>query len=319
MKRTSGCGRPSWRRSVSTPGLQMSGEYSRPSRRCVGPNRLDFWTISRTNTLGFLDREPISLERAAASCHVAMIGDSYVQASEVPIADKFHVRLEELARRGTPTSGYHDLGVRDLRHRPSQPTGVLRRIRGGICDPPCGSRLRFQRLHEQCAHPGWVEQGSGPGPTPQCLRDTRRGWDHHAATPYPPSQSTRLAVPSRHPRVTDRLTDMSPLANWLDAKKRALSTSDDIDPKLICPGGVAEPALPRLRRAARRVAANDEGRPACSVPAHTGFAARVRGTRWTSRPSRWTSSGNARTATAPRWSFCPHTPSAPEATSDSTA
>ena len=26
---------------------------------------------------------------------------------------------------------------------------------------------------------------------------------------------------------------MSPLANWLDAKKRALSTSDDIDPKLI--------------------------------------------------------------------------------------
>ena len=49
--------------------------------------------------------------------------------------------------------------------------------------------------------------------------------------PYSPE--SRLAVPSRHPRVTDRLTDMSPLANWLDAKKRALSTSDDIDPELI--------------------------------------------------------------------------------------
>ena len=62
-------------------------------------NGLDFWTISRTNTLGFPDREPIGIERAAASCHITMIGDSYVEALQVPIADKFHVRLEELAAR----------------------------------------------------------------------------------------------------------------------------------------------------------------------------------------------------------------------------
>ena len=62
----------------------------------------DFWTTVRTNRLGFLDREPPDAERAAASCHIAIIGDSYVEAREVPIADKAQVRLEELAARRLP-------------------------------------------------------------------------------------------------------------------------------------------------------------------------------------------------------------------------
>ena len=62
----------------------------------------DFWTTSQTNSLGFLDRELISPERAAASCHIVMIGDSFVVAPEVAIADKFHVRLEALAARELP-------------------------------------------------------------------------------------------------------------------------------------------------------------------------------------------------------------------------
>ena len=65
-------------------------------------NRRDFWNVSRTNSLGFLDREPPSPERAAATCHISMIGDSFVEAREVPIDDKFHVRLEELAARQLP-------------------------------------------------------------------------------------------------------------------------------------------------------------------------------------------------------------------------
>ncbi len=60
-------------------------------------NGRDYWNVSRTNSLGFLDREPPSPERAAATCHISMIGDSFVEAREVPIDDKFHVRLEELA------------------------------------------------------------------------------------------------------------------------------------------------------------------------------------------------------------------------------
>ena len=65
-------------------------------------NNVDFWTVSRANSLGFLDREPIDPERAAASCHIAMIGDSFVEGMEVSIPDKFHVRLEELAARERP-------------------------------------------------------------------------------------------------------------------------------------------------------------------------------------------------------------------------
>ena len=67
--------------------------------------RDDQYVITRANSLGFLDREPISPERAAGSCHIAFIGDSFVEAREVHIADKFHVRVEEMASRELPRLG----------------------------------------------------------------------------------------------------------------------------------------------------------------------------------------------------------------------
>ena len=81
------------------PNVGMLGKPNVEVRRTNG---LDFWTVQRTNRLGFLDRELISPERAAASCHVAMIGDSFVEGREVAIPDKFHVRLEALAARDLP-------------------------------------------------------------------------------------------------------------------------------------------------------------------------------------------------------------------------
>ena len=60
------------------------------------------FVVSRANSLGFLDREPVSAERAAAGCHIAFIGDSFVEAKEAQIADKFHARLEEMAARELP-------------------------------------------------------------------------------------------------------------------------------------------------------------------------------------------------------------------------
>ena len=65
-------------------------------------NRLDFWTVQRSNSLGFLDREPPSLQRAAASCHVVVLGDSNVEAREVPLDAKLHMRLEEVAAKKLP-------------------------------------------------------------------------------------------------------------------------------------------------------------------------------------------------------------------------
>ena len=65
-------------------------------------NFRDFWTVSHTNSLGFLDREPPSAVSAQAGCHVAVVGDSFVEAVEVEIAAKFHVLLEEMAARSLP-------------------------------------------------------------------------------------------------------------------------------------------------------------------------------------------------------------------------
>ena len=78
------------------------GRMLKPNAERRATNYLDFWTVSRTNSDGFLDREPIAAERAAASCHIALIGDSFVEAREVPIADKSHVRLEALAAQALP-------------------------------------------------------------------------------------------------------------------------------------------------------------------------------------------------------------------------
>ena len=89
----------SHRSLVFVPGV---GAMLLPDTEVRWTNDIDFWTVSRTNRLGFLDREPPSPERAAESCHVTVVGDSFVEAKEVPIADKFHVRLEEMAARALP-------------------------------------------------------------------------------------------------------------------------------------------------------------------------------------------------------------------------
>ena len=88
--------------SIPSHFIPEVGQMRKPNAEIRYTNGLDFWTISRTNSLGFPDREPPRSERAAASCHIAMIGDSFVEAVQVPIADKFHVRLEELAARELP-------------------------------------------------------------------------------------------------------------------------------------------------------------------------------------------------------------------------
>ena len=78
------------------------GRMLKPNSEVRWTNHSDFWTVSHTNSWGFLDREPIAPERAAASCHTALIGDSFVAGLEVPIADKLPVRLAALAARALP-------------------------------------------------------------------------------------------------------------------------------------------------------------------------------------------------------------------------
>ena len=65
-------------------------------------NLRDYWTIQRANRFGFLDREPVSAERAASSCHIALIGDSFTEGTGVAVPDKMQVALEALAARERP-------------------------------------------------------------------------------------------------------------------------------------------------------------------------------------------------------------------------
>ena len=88
--------------TVFVPGV---GVLLRPDTEIRWTNGHDAWTVTRTNRLGFPDRAPPSLERAAEGCHVVMIGDSFVAANEVSIPEKFHVRFEEMAARELPALG----------------------------------------------------------------------------------------------------------------------------------------------------------------------------------------------------------------------
>ena len=81
------------------PGVGLLNE---PGAEVRWTKHGEFWVAQRANRWGFLDREPLPPEQAARTCHIAFIGDSFVAAREVPIADKFHVRLEELATRALP-------------------------------------------------------------------------------------------------------------------------------------------------------------------------------------------------------------------------
>ena len=81
------------------PGVGLLNE---PGAEVRWTNHAEFWVAQRANRWGFLDREPLPLDQAAQTCHIAIIGDSFVEARQVPVADKFQVRLEELAARALP-------------------------------------------------------------------------------------------------------------------------------------------------------------------------------------------------------------------------
>ena len=88
--------------TLSAEFVPNVGYVRPPNTEIRATNGLDYWNVSRTNSLGFSDRDPPSPERAKATCHVSMIGDSIVEALQVPIHRKLQVRLEELAADRLP-------------------------------------------------------------------------------------------------------------------------------------------------------------------------------------------------------------------------
>jgi hypothetical protein len=60
-------------------------------------NGVDFWQSTVVNEDGMLDR-PMPGPKAARACRILFVGDSFVEAAQVPIADKVQVTIEKMAR-----------------------------------------------------------------------------------------------------------------------------------------------------------------------------------------------------------------------------
>ena len=214
------------------------GRTFTPNAEVRRTNRLDFWVESRTNSLGFLDREPVGLERAAASCHIAMIGDSYVEALQVPIADKFHVRLEELAaeelRHLDVTTSAFGISATGQVNQLAYYDEFARTLRPAL--------LVLVFVDNDFFENAPILYGLYYGMDPDRLTavSATRGADGTITLrpPHPPFPESRLAAmastsPPWYSRVMDRLNGMSALARWLEIKTEAWFPADDIDPELI--------------------------------------------------------------------------------------
>ena len=95
---------PFWREAPAVRLAPGVGVLWAPHAEVRHTNGRDYWQVSHANSLGFLGREPPGPERAAESCHVTLIGDSFVEGKEVPVADRLRAQLEGLAARDLPAA-----------------------------------------------------------------------------------------------------------------------------------------------------------------------------------------------------------------------
>lgn len=64
-------------------------------------NFLDFYSIQKANSFGFLDRE-YDIEKPQGTFRILVLGDSFVEAAQIDINEKFHMKLEKLLNAKYP-------------------------------------------------------------------------------------------------------------------------------------------------------------------------------------------------------------------------
>ena len=179
------------------------------------------WIVSRVNSQGFLDREPVSAERAAEGCHIAFIGDSFVEARETHIADKFHVRLEEMAARELPrlevtTQAYGIRGSGQINQLPFYDE-YARRLNPKLVVLV----FYFNDFSENSTALQAVRYGLDPDRMPFM---TAQRDEHGALKLRPPDPEYERFLLPRQPKAwyvkaRDRLFGISYFAKWMDAKR----------------------------------------------------------------------------------------------------
>ena len=179
------------------------------------------YIASRVNSQGFLDREPVSAERAAAGCHIAFIGDSYVEAMETPIADKFHVRLEEMAARELPhlgitTQAYGIGGTGQISQLPYYDE-YARRLKPKVVVLVFYLNDFFNNSTALTALARGIDPDRMPHMSAQ--RDARGNLELRP----PDAEYERFLLPRlpkrRHESAWERLVGVSRFAKWLDMKR----------------------------------------------------------------------------------------------------
>ena len=71
-----------------------------PGETVQWSNFLDYATTTKVNSLGFLDREPAPV--ADDEFRIVVLGDSFVEAAQVPVEQKFHILLESQLQAALP-------------------------------------------------------------------------------------------------------------------------------------------------------------------------------------------------------------------------
>jgi lysophospholipase L1-like esterase len=95
-----------WRFPIRQNSMQTTfdprvGRIFTPGSELRNSNYADYTLTQRVNSLGFLDREPPGAKQPG-TFRILALGDSYVEAQQVPIADKFHVLLEGMLAKRYP-------------------------------------------------------------------------------------------------------------------------------------------------------------------------------------------------------------------------
>ena len=99
------------------------GRLYQPGAVVRRTNQVDFWTEQTANASGFLDREAPDPETVKDACRIALIGDSYVDAREVPLTEKTQSVMMQRAAAALPdrkisVSAYGFTGTGQLNQLP---------------------------------------------------------------------------------------------------------------------------------------------------------------------------------------------------------
>jgi hypothetical protein len=101
---------PTWTAPHRTVDRRV-GSIFKPRSEVHWTNLLDYDVTERANSLGFLDREPPAHAKAPGTFRVLALGDSFVEAMQVPIRQKFHVLLESMLAERYPGRSFETMAL----------------------------------------------------------------------------------------------------------------------------------------------------------------------------------------------------------------